>query len=234
MPSHPTLVRVSAPSVLAHVRGIADEAPRASPPNSSQYPVLESRALAPISRRWFRRRKRSLAELPVPVPGSVLVFQQGTRYAQVSNISQSLADPRVVDADSVSSVLLKRQALVARLQIPTSDAGTTFEVAAIFEVMVTDPALALSEGYWEVSRPLTSYLAQCPRIWLAEKRKSPSDVLEVSARLSARLTKYAQITPPHMPGFQITYVEAGVRAVLGDSESELGATNADQPATSRK
>ncbi|MFI7643810.1 hypothetical protein [Nonomuraea sp. NPDC049400] len=109
---------------------------------SRAFPVVAYRRLAPVPKRWGRRR-RDLAELPAVSAGTLLVAQVCDRYA----IPRDLQDPVLAEATAVMVVSATPERIDLRLSRRSCDDRHIVEVTASYSCLVTDAVRLLANGY---------------------------------------------------------------------------------------
>lgn len=177
----------------------------------SPYPVLDSANLRPVQKIPFRRRRRTLDEIPTVPPGAVLAFQAGNKYYVASDGTPNLDADVVIDADAVFVVSLRHEMREAVAYLPTSDPTTAVVVRARFHCLVTDPQLLLDSGCWDVDPILTDHLVADRRLRFMTQDTDPRGQWEHYRRnAAARLIAYHDLQPLVVPGLLATLVDVAV------------------------
>jgi hypothetical protein len=175
------------------------------------YPVLEERPLGRPNRRWLARA-RDISELPVQLPGTVLVFEVGSGYLAFTE-RRHLAgrEELVVNAVSVSLVDARSRTVTAQLIIPSNNVADDFVVLADFRCCVEEPEAVAAAGLRDLSESLRHYLRQDPSLGQIAVRRSVEQINDVRRDVAARIDAYYRLRAPHIAGMSIDLL--GVRVV---------------------
>jgi hypothetical protein len=174
------------------------------------FPVLEERKLAFVSRKFWRA-KRALSELPDAPPGSVLVFQHGTRYMAFEEAKHLTgAEDTVVDATAVCVVDTRTRAFTVQIPLPSESPADDFIARATFHARVTDPERAAEEGPSKITRFLTEYLEKDTKLAKLGSDHPIEDLTSVRDLVVSRIEAYCEYNPIHLPGLQVELTSASV------------------------
>ena len=185
----------------------AKEAPEIEMP----YPVLEERALALIPRRLLRAERRDLNDLPVSRPGTVLVFRHGTRYVAFRETTHLTgAEDSVVEAAAVCLVDMRPRYFTVHFPLPSASPADDFTIRAGFRARVTSAERAAEEGPVSLTRYLTDYLAQDPRLSKLGSEHQVEDIATVRDLVVSRIEAYCEYNPIDLPGLAVSLESAGV------------------------
>lgn len=176
------------------------------------YPVVEERVLPAVPRRFMRPARRDLSDLPVLLPGTVLVFHHGSRYVAFSESTPLTgAEEPVADATAVALVDVRARDFTIYFPLPTASAADDFTVRATFRARVTDPERAAEHGPLAMTRYLSSYLGQDPRLGKLGSGYSIEDINTVRDLVISRIEAYCEFHPIDLPGLSVELDSAGVQ-----------------------
>ncbi|MEW2429761.1 hypothetical protein AB0877_17260 [Micromonospora sp. NPDC047644] len=181
------------------------------PPREHGYPVLDSAELSPVTRRWFRRARRELHEIPRQPPGTVLVFQHGDAYETLAEPDLRLDAPLVVDAVAVAVVSTRHTLREAVAYLPSADTRTCVSLRARFHCWVTDPQLVLDAGCWDLDSFLVDHLVADRRLRFIAQSTDPHTGWPLFHRnATARIFAYHDLHPLIVPGLRTRLVDVAV------------------------
>ncbi|MEV0586872.1 hypothetical protein [Nonomuraea sp. NPDC050310] len=185
------------------------------------YPVVEQRELYPVPKPGFlRTARRSIMDLPTPLPHQVLVFKHGGSYQRGDERLLRGDEPFVVEANSVSLVdLAKDRAVVAEIGI-RSQGKNDFTVRVTFACTVVDPVQVVQSGTVHVSGALANYLKSNQRLLGLGLKHSLSEVSEVRILVFAEVKSATTYFPPIIPGMVVALSSVEVLTPSAVAEAE--------------
>src|SRR5262249_48945670 len=151
--------------------------------DTTSYPVVTQTSLEPIPWRLFRGGRRGNHHLPPQPPGPPLVFQINDQFVVASPGTVKTTSRLVVDATAVAVVSLHRQTVATTVTLPSRWTHVQFGIEAAYECQVTDAALVLQFGCWDVRPHLRRYLAEDPKVRALAAAAHPADYGEFQLRL---------------------------------------------------
>jgi hypothetical protein len=179
---------------------------------SSNYPIVESHSLDPVSRRGpfnLRGPIRGVSELPRPDAHQVLVYRVDGSYLE-DNASLRRDDERVTNASHVSLVDLRHNTEVSvSFKIPSQDASE-FTLVVSFVCTVTDAVTVVREGLTDAGALLNAYLRGHPQIFEMGLSRTMSEVNEVRRDARAEVLSYTLVSPPLVSGMRVDFVNVEV------------------------
>jgi hypothetical protein len=185
------------------------------------FPVLEERTLTFVSRRFMRGARRDLNDLPSLRPGSVLVFQHGSRYVAFSeNAHLTGAEEPVVDATSVALVDTRARLFTVYFSLPSASVADDFTVWAKFRARVCDPERAAEEGPLAMTSYFTSYLRNDAPLFKLGADHTIEDIATVRDLVASRIEAYCEFNPITLPGLTVNLDSAGVQTPIGLRQHE--------------
>jgi hypothetical protein len=167
------------------------------------YPVLTETSLPPATGPWYRRRRRTLGDLPDLVPGAVYVFKTNGRYIEYSDRHLDLADEVVVDANEVSVVQLRTRQILAEVEIPSANPEADFTIRATFRCKVSRAAKVAEAGLADLYVLLSAHLGEDDHLGLLGQDYETDRVAEVRRLVDARIKAYCMIAPPEVAGVDV-------------------------------
>jgi hypothetical protein len=212
--------------------------PNLKPRDTTPFPVLEEKSLPVIPRKFMRVARRELSALPSVRPGSVLVFQYGSRYHAFTEAKPLTgAEEPVVDATSVFLVDMRRRQFTVQFTIPSARAADDFTIRAMFIAQVKNAEHAAAAGPFDLNLYLTNYL-QRDKTLLQLGRKYRVENATVRDLVASRIEAYWEGCPVSLHGLSVeleavsVMVNPGVRIhdhklLEEERRQELGQLQAD-------
>ncbi|WP_144070044.1 hypothetical protein [Nonomuraea indica] len=177
----------------------------------SPYPILAERALRPAQRRFLRGARRDPGELPVPEPGSVLVFEVSGGYRAFTERRHLMgAEDEVANAVSVSVVDVRTRSVPVSLAIPSSDLAHEFPLEATFTCAVIHPEKVV-EHHVNAVEELARHLMDNADLLSAGLRHPIEEIHLLRPKLAAMVKAYVEIIPPDVPGLKVKLAAVDVR-----------------------
>ncbi len=173
--------------------------------DAKDFPVISETELPPArSRGWgLLPSIRDRDTLPQQRPGTVLVFNDGSRWTQARGRLKGTED-FVVDAVAVSVVRTRERIVDVDLEIHSKDPADDFGVLVRFACRVTNPELVAKElGPVDLSHDLKMYLEEDQELQVRGIRHTVSDIHEVRRLVNARVRAYCDETLPNLPGIAV-------------------------------
>jgi len=175
------------------------------------FPVLEERPLAYVQRKVLRIARRDPGDLPVPGPGSVLVFRHGSRYVAFQEDRHLTgAEEPVVDATAVFLVDKRARDFTIYFSVPSASPADDFTVRVTFRARVADPERAAEEGPVSLAGYLERYLEQDPKLTKLGGDYPVEAIATVRDLVISRVEAYCEFNPIALPGLTVELASAAV------------------------
>lgn len=190
--------------------------------NNLRYPVVAVTSLEPARRRPFRGALRRDPDLPRQPPGTVLVLQAGERFVVAPPGRTGIDGRRASGASAAVVVSLRRHAVGADVDLPSPWPDTAFHVTATYSCLVTDAALLLQFGCWELGPYLWRHLADDPvlRTFAADADPGARELSRL--RLHAHAVARNVLSPPFVPGMTCDLVRLSTELRVGAGSARSG------------
>ncbi|PPK70409.1 hypothetical protein V5P93_000710 [Actinokineospora auranticolor] len=176
------------------------------------YPVVNERALAPVSpkRLFGKAPRRSSTEVPVPMVGQCLVYRTHGQYT-LDTANLPLDSATVVEAAHVSLVDITPDTEVpVEVPLPSKD-GSFFTMRVTFLCTVEDPVEVVRAGGSNAAHMLTGYLRGHQRNFEIGLNYAIDHINDVRLKLSAQVRAYATVSPPGLQGMRTSLASVEVR-----------------------
>jgi hypothetical protein len=148
------------------------------------------------------------------------VLQIDDQFVTASPDQLTSAGRLLVDASAVVVVSLHRRAVTAAATLPSRRADAHFRVSATYDCQVTDAALMLQFGCWDVRHRLGRLLTDDSAVRALAAAADPVDGAEPFRRIRAHAVARARISPPYVPGMACALTDLVVAAGPGPAEPE--------------
>lgn len=176
------------------------------------FPVVVEMPLGAPTKRWggMIPSKRSLSELPIQEPGTVLVFEDSSGVWTPARGRLNGTEPFVVNAISVSVVRMRTQAIDTEIQIASFSAADDFNVRVQFNCRVSDPTLVAQNGPLDVPKILGDYLRQDRGLLVKGQQSTVEDIRDLRITVDARVRAYCHEISPRISGLEVSLASVEV------------------------